>query len=79
MNDDWEGKLKNLLIGAGVNGMKQSELVKSLQNDIYSEDIERKLEFWFEQDKVQKFHVPPNSRQGRPAVVWRATSKLLKG
>lgn len=73
---DWEERLVELLLNAGLAGVKQGDLVLALRKKATSDLIVERLELLWEQDKVQRFTVPSGKRGGRPSTYWRATEAL---
>lgn len=64
-----------MLIAAGTDGIKQSRITKRFDHWIEADDLANELEFMAQQQKVQKFIT---SGRGRPAVIWRATTEMVK-
>lgn len=75
---DWQLSLIHFLIAKGVNGCKQRDIVIHLGNHVKAPEIVEELESLREQGKVQKFSVSPKKTGGRPATIWRATTKILE-
>lgn len=74
---DWQYRMHQFLIGGGVNGRPQTEIVKHLINHVKAAEINAELAALLSMDKVQKFELPCMGK-GRPTTVWRATVKLLE-
>lgn len=74
---DWREELQRFLIAGGTTGQKQGEVQRRLAAHARSNDINTELEFLLSVDKVQKFYVPTGGK-GKPAIVWRATTKILE-
>lgn len=73
---DWRVALREMLIKAGSNGVKQSALTFRLRSLATADDMMVQLEEWRKQNMVQRFRVYP--RLGRPSTVWRATVLILE-
>lgn len=74
---DWREELIRYLIAGGTTGQKQSEIQRRLAAHARSVEIDIELEGLLASEKVQKFSVPASGR-GKPATVWRATTKILE-
>ena len=72
----WYAKLRQLLIEAGVDGMKQSKITHHFVHQASAEELVEILNFWQEMGAVQKFRI--DGKAHRPITVWRATTKLLE-
>lgn len=68
--------LRDKLIAAGLNGLKQGELTKSLQRHMNAEHIKTALDIMHDLQMVQRFDGVQVGR-GRPVTMWRATQGLL--
>lgn len=73
---EWKKLLRQLLLEAGVDGIKQSKITHSLLHRATSEEITQVLTIWQEVGAVQKFRI--SGKAHRPYTVWRATTKLLE-
>jgi hypothetical protein len=65
----WHKLLEQLLIGQGLHGGKQSEIVKYFE-EADPDEVVAYLELLLKEDKAQKFHYSKN-------VYWRATVNIL--
>jgi hypothetical protein len=72
----WVSKMKQMLLEAGVEGLKQSRITHALVHQATAEQFIEVLDFWKEIGAVQKFRL--DSKAHRPITVWRATTKLLE-
>lgn len=70
--------LRDKLIAAGLNGIKQGELTKSMQPRLNAEEIKTALNIMHDLDMVQRFDGVQLGR-GRPVTMWRAKQSLLNG
>jgi hypothetical protein len=68
--------LRDKLIAAGANGVKQSELTKALQRHMNAEHVLTGLNIMHDLQMVQRFDNIKLGR-GRPTTLWRATQGLL--
>lgn len=68
--------LRDLLISAGSNGRKQSELTKKLQRYMNAEEIKTALDIMHDLGMVQCFENVKMGR-GRPTNLWRGLQPLL--
>jgi hypothetical protein len=66
----WHQELELLLIGQGLHGGKQSEIIKHFDGVALRDDVIAYLELLLKEDKAQKFHYTRN-------VYWRATVNIL--
>ena len=69
-------KMRDELLAAGIDGIKQGELGRKVKNKIDGNDMKTGLDIMHSLGMVQRFEVPSLAK-GRPATVWRATTKLL--
>lgn len=68
-------KLRQLLLGAGLEGISQYHLNQKSRTRAFSvSDMEEVLEDWLAKQWVQKFKVQLYAK--RPTTMWRATTKL---
>jgi hypothetical protein len=68
-------KVRRYLLGAGEQGISQSELNQKVRTRIYgADDLLELLEEWEKRSWVQKFRVKRGSRA--VAYIWRATTLL---
>ena len=65
----WHKLLEQLLIGQGLHGGKQSEIVKYFE-EADPDEVVAYLELLLKEDKVQKFQYSRN-------VYWRDTVNIL--
>lgn len=68
-------KLRDKLLSAGINGIKQRELTKVCANYIDAETMRASLDIMHDLGMLQCFQDVQLGR-GRPATIWRATSLL---
>lgn len=68
--------IRDKLLVAGINGIKQSELTKAVQRYINAEHVITALDIMHELQMVQKFQGIQLGK-GRPTTMWRATQSLL--
>ena len=70
-------KLRETLIGAGVEGISQYNLTQKCRTKNHSiEDINEILHQWLTLNYVQKFIVNA-SHSKRPVTIWRATQLIV--
>lgn len=67
--------LRDKLMGAGIGGIKQSDLTKSMQRYMSADHVKAALEIMHELDMVQKF-AGIQVGKGRPTTLWRAKQSL---
>ena len=68
-------KIRQLLLGAGLEGISQYHLNQKTRTRHFSvEDMETVLSDWEEKEWVQKFKVQLFAK--KPTTMWRATTKL---
>lgn len=72
---DWQDEIRDMLIEAGTDGLKQNIIIKRFDHWIQAEEIIAELEALEAHLKVQRFRV---GKRGRPATIWRATTEILK-
>lgn len=72
---DWREKLRNFLLQAGTDGRKQKDIVFYLQEVVTAAEITQHMTAWKAEGKVDRYTVPTG---GRPATIWRATTKMLE-
>jgi hypothetical protein len=65
----WHKLLEQLLIGQGLHGGKQSDIIKYFE-EADPEEVKAYLELLLKEDKVQKFNYSRN-------IYWRATVNIL--
>lgn len=68
-------KLRDKLLSAGINGVKQAELTKACSGYIDAETMRASLDIMHELGMVQQFQNVQVSR-GRPTTIWRGTGLL---
>lgn len=68
--------LRDKLLAAGINGVKQSELTKALQRYMDAEHVRTALDIMHDLDMVQRFDGIKLGK-GRPITMWRAKNSLL--
>lgn len=68
--------VRDKLLAAGVNGIKQSELTKALQRYMNAEHVVTALDIMHDLNMVQRFDGIKLGK-GRPTTMWRATQSLL--
>jgi hypothetical protein len=68
--------LRDKLLVAGINGIKQGELTKALQRYMDAQHIKTALDIMHELDMVQRFD-GINLGRGRPVTMWRAKQSLI--
>lgn len=68
--------LRDKLLAAGHNGIKQGELTKQLQRHMNAEELKAALDIMHDLQMVQRFDAIKVGR-GRPVTLWRATQGLL--
>ena len=71
--------LAEILVRAGANGLKQSEITHRMQRQADSDTLTDQLHTWWKEGKVQRFSIPPKRKGGRPTKVWRATKIMITG
>lgn len=69
-------KLRDQLIGAGVNGVTQSDITIHLRSHAPAATIKVILAIMHELGMVQKFEGVRQPKGGRAPVIWRATNKI---
>lgn len=74
---DWREELQRYLIAGGTTGQKQGAVQRRLIAHARSEQINDELDALLMEGKIQKFLVP-TAGKGKPAIVWRATTKILE-
>ena len=67
--------VRDKLLAAGVNGVKQGELTKALQRYMDAKHVRIALDIMHELDMVQRFDGIQVGR-GRPITMWRAKQSL---
>ena len=65
----WHKELELLLIGQGLQGVRESAIVKHFK-DVDEDDVVAYLELLLKEDKAQKFKYTRH-------VYWRATVNIL--
>lgn len=70
--------VRDKLIAAGLDGIKQSDITKSLQSRSNASEIKTILDVMHELKMVQRFQ-GVQLGQGRPVTIWRATQSLING
>lgn len=68
--------LRDKLLAAGINGVKQSELTKHVQRYMDAEHAKTALDIMHELQMVQRFE-GVNLGRGRPTTIWRAKQGLI--
>jgi hypothetical protein len=68
--------IRDKLLVAGINGIKQSELTKALQRYMNAEHVRTALDIMHDLNMVQRFDGIQIGK-GRPTTMWRATQSLL--
>jgi hypothetical protein len=68
--------LRDKLLVAGINGIKQGELTKALQRYMDAQHIRVALDIMHDLDMVQRFD-GINLGRGRPVTMWRAKQSLI--
>lgn len=68
--------IRDKLLAAGINGIKQSDLTKALQRYMDAEHVTTALDIMHELNMVQRFDGIKVGK-GRPTRLWRATQSLL--
>lgn len=77
MPSDWRVRMRNLLLDAGTDGVKQTVILRDLRSlEINADLMLEQLEFWRAEGKVQRFTTASGQRGGRPMTIWRATTLL---
>lgn len=70
-----EEALRELLIKAGTQGLKQYQITSQLQRYGSAKVLRDMLEDWELKQWVQRFEMP--RKNWRPTTVWRATTLIL--
>jgi hypothetical protein len=65
----WHQEMRNLLIGQGLQGFRESAVLKHFKA-VHPDEVKAYLELLLKEDKVQKFKYKTH-------VYWRATINLL--
>lgn len=73
---DWREEIELMLIEGGTDGVKQGAFTDHLSNYCDADKIVAHLELLLSQNKVQKFL--PETRRGRPPIIWRATTLIME-
>jgi hypothetical protein len=68
--------IRDKLLAAGMNGIKQSELTKAMQGYMNAEHVRTALDIMHDLDMVQRFDGIQLGK-GRPTTMWRAKQSLL--
>lgn len=68
-------KIRDKILAAGMNGLQQRELTKSVQPYMNSKYLNACLDVMHDLGMVQKFEV--NIGKGRPSTIWRGLQPLL--
>lgn len=68
--------LRDKLLAAGINGIRQSDLTKYVQRYMDAEHAKTALEIMHELEMVQRFENIQVGR-GRPTTIWRAKQGLV--
>ena len=72
----WYITLRQMLIEAGPDGLKQSHITHYFCHKAGAEELKEVLDFWKEIGAAQKFRI--DGKAHRPITIWRATQKLLE-
>lgn len=75
----WQDQLVECLLAAGTVGKRQTDLILRFKNHVKVAELNNELEAMHAARKIQKFEVPNPGGKGRRAILWRATTELLKG
>jgi hypothetical protein len=70
--------IRDKLLAAGLDGIKQGDITKSLQGRANASDIKAVLDVMHDLKMVQRFS-GVQIGQGRPVTIWRATQSLING
>lgn len=68
--------IRDKLLAAGINGVKQSDLTKALQRYMDATHVRTALDIMHDLDMVQRFDGIQLGR-GRPTTMWRAKQSLI--
>ncbi len=68
--------LRDKLLVAGINGIKQGELTSSMQRYMDAQHVRTALDIMHDLDMVQRFD-GINLGRGRPITMWRAKQSLM--
>lgn len=68
-------KIRDKLLAAGLNGLKQTEITKALQGKLEGAEVKAALDIMHELGLVQQFQNVQLGK-GRPSTIWRATQHL---
>ena len=66
----WHQELRNLLIAQGLQGVRQSAILKHFK-DVDEDEIIGYLELLLKENRLQKFKYQRH-------IYWRATTEILK-
>lgn len=69
-------KLRQTLIGAGLDGINQTELYRAVRTFMTNAEFRTLLEIMHELQLVQRFERPNNGRRGPIRKIWRATELI---
>lgn len=73
---EYRERIRELLLHAGVSGLKQKELTYRLSHKLNARQVLAILERWRRVGAVQKFLIEGNP--WRVTTMWRATTKLAE-
>ena len=74
-HSDWRAGVEEFLINAGTNGRKHSDILHRFQLAADAPTITNHLEALLAERKVDRFRL---KTKGRPAMYWRATTKIME-
>lgn len=72
---DWREGVEDFLITGGTNGRKQHQIVERFHLAADAPTILAHLESLRAEKKVDTYKLPT---KGRPAIIWRATTEIMK-
>lgn len=74
-----KAKLRQELLGAGLDGYKHVDLILKCRTKIFKQpEIMEILNDWNNRDLIQRFEVRM-AHSKKPVTIWRATKLLIDG